>query len=52
MVRYEVGRAGSADRREMEELREKVKKLEERMGGGGGGDVGVDERDEGEGAKT
>lgn len=31
MVRYEVGRAGSAERREVDELRDRVKKLEERM---------------------
>ncbi|KAL7418606.1 hypothetical protein Q5752_007064 [Cryptotrichosporon argae] len=31
MVRYEVGRAGSADRRELEELRERVRELESRL---------------------
>ena len=30
MVRYEVERAGSAERREVEDLRERIRKLEER----------------------
>ena len=32
MVRYEVSRAGSSDRRELEDLREKVRRLEEKVG--------------------
>ena len=31
MVRYEVGRSGSAEKREIEELRERVRSLEERL---------------------
>lgn len=31
MVRYEVNRAGSTERREVDELKERIKKLEERM---------------------
>jgi ubiquinone biosynthesis protein UbiJ len=31
MVRYEVGRAGSADRREIDELREQVRALSQRI---------------------
>lgn len=31
MVRYEVERAGSADRRELDELKDKVRRLEEKM---------------------
>lgn len=33
MVRYEVGRAGSTDRREIEELREELKRLKEKVDG-------------------
>ena len=31
MVRYEVNRAGSTERREVDELKERIKKLEERL---------------------
>jgi len=31
MVRYEVNRAGSAERREVDELKERLKKLEEQL---------------------
>lgn len=31
MVRYEVDRAGSSERREVDELRDRVRKLEERL---------------------
>ncbi|GFZ46629.1 hypothetical protein JCM24511_03849 [Saitozyma sp. JCM 24511] len=32
MVRYEVGRAGSTEKKEVDELRERVRKLEEKLG--------------------
>jgi len=31
MVRYEVGRAGSADRKETDELKERIRRLEEKL---------------------
>ena len=36
MVRYEVGRAGSAEKKELDELRDKVKALEDKLAGRAG----------------
>jgi len=40
MVRYEVNRAGSTERREVDELKDRIKKLEERLETSAAGEKG------------